>query len=113
MLFAGTLSEGDGGRDHRRWPGREPGSRDHRPRGQRDGDHPLEPDAGHSEEARVHVAPSAQDLALFAPAHTRPVSSKTLASSRSFHLCPNLVPCSNLLRCFGKDKSFLAHRRIL
>lgn len=65
MLFAGTLPEGDGGRGHRRRPGREPGSRDHRPRGQRDGDHPLEPDVGHSEEARVHVAPSAQDLALF------------------------------------------------
>lgn len=85
VLFAGTLPEGDSGRDHRRRPGREPGSRDHRPRGQRDGDHPLEPDAGHSEEARVHVAPSAQDLVLFALVHTRPVSSKTLASSRSFH----------------------------
>lgn len=83
-LFAGTLPEGDGGRGHRRRPGREPGSRDHRPRGQRDGDHPLEPDAGHSEEARVHVAPSAQDLVLFAlSVHSQPVSSykKTLASS--------------------------------
>lgn len=69
-LFAGTVPEGDGGRDHGRWQGREPGSCDHRPRGQRDGDHPLEPDVGHSEEARVHVAPSAQDLALFAFVHT-------------------------------------------
>lgn len=91
VLFAGTLPEGDGGRDHRRRPGREPGSRDHRTRGQWDGDHPLEPDVGHSEEARVHVAPSAEDLVLSALIHTRPLSSKTLASSRSFHLSPYLV----------------------
>lgn len=86
VLFAGTLPEGDGGRDHRRRPGREPGSRDHWPRGQWDGDHPLEPDAGHSEEAGVHVAPSAQNLVLFAPVHTQPVSTKTLAFSQSCHL---------------------------
>lgn len=90
-LFAGTLPEGDSGRDHRWRPGREPGPRDHRSRGQRDGDHPLEPDAGHSEEARVHVAPSAQDLDLSDPILTQPVSSKTLASSRSFRLSPCMV----------------------
>lgn len=69
-LFAGAVPESDGGRGHRRRPGRESGSCDHRPRGQRDGDHALEPDAGHSEETRVHVAPSAQDLGLLTPLHT-------------------------------------------
>lgn len=92
MLFAGTLPEGDGGRDHRRWAGRELGSRDHWPGGQRDGDHPLEPDAGHSEEACVHVAPSAQDLGSLHFVHIQPVSSKTLASSRAFPLPPYLEP---------------------
>lgn len=83
-VCAGTLPEGDRGRDHRRRPGREPGPCDHRPRGQWDGDHPLEPDAGHSEEAGVHVAPSAQNLVLFAPVHMQPVSTKTLAFSTVF-----------------------------
>lgn len=64
VLFAGTLPEGDGGRGHRGRAGGKPRSCDHRPRGQRDGDHPLEPDVSHPEEARVHVAPSAQDLGL-------------------------------------------------
>lgn len=80
----GALAEGDGGRGHRRRPRREPRSCDHRPWGQRDGDHPLEPDAGHSEEACVHVAPSAQDLVI--SAHTWPDSSTTLASTCSFEL---------------------------
>lgn len=57
-LFAGALPEGHCGRGHRRRTGRKPRPCDHRPRSQRDGNNPLEPDAGHSEEARVHVAPA-------------------------------------------------------
>lgn len=114
ILFAGALPEGDSGRGHRRWSGWEPGSRHHRPRGQWNGDHPLEPDAGHSEEARVHVASSAQDLVFSAHLHTRSVSSKTPASSCSFQLCPCLVTCSNLLHCFSKIRVYTVdHRRIL
>lgn len=83
-VSAGTLLEGNSGRDHRWRPWREPRSCDYRPRGQRDGDHSLEPDAGHSEEARVHVAPPAQDLVLIFPSRVN----ETLCSSCSFHLCP-------------------------
>lgn len=83
-VSAGTLPEGNSGGDHRRRPRREPRSRDHRPRGQWDGDHSLEPDAGHSEEACVHVAPTAQDLVLLSPSRVN----KTLCSSCSFPLCP-------------------------
>lgn len=83
-VSAGTLLENNSGRDHGWWPWREPRSCDYRPRGQWDGDYSLEPDAGHSEEARVHVAPPAQDLVLIFPS----LVNETLCSSCSFHLCP-------------------------
>lgn len=83
-VSAGTLLEGNSGRDHRWRPWREPWSCDYRPRGQWDGDYSLEPDAGHSEEARVHVAPPAQDLVLIFPSQVNEI----LCSSFSFHLCP-------------------------
>lgn len=92
-MSAGTLPEGNGGGDHRRRPWREPRSCDHRPGGQRDGNYSLEPDAGHTEEACVHVAPLAQDLVLCSPSRVN----KTLCSSCSFHLCPCGAALS--LRC--------------
>lgn len=61
-LPPGALFASHRGRVVRRRTGREPGPRDHWPRDGRHGDYPLEPDAGHAEEARVHVAPAAQDL---------------------------------------------------
>ena len=97
VLFAGAVAEGDGGRDHRRRSGGEPGSCDHRSRGQRDGDHPLEPDAGHSEETCVHVAPPAQDLVPSALLHTRPVSS----SNTRFFIVPPLMWCPARI-CVGR-----------
>lgn len=72
-VSAGTLLEGNSGRDHRWRPWREPWSCDYRPRGQWDGDYSLEPDAGHSEEARVHVAPPAQDLVLIFPSQVNEI----------------------------------------
>lgn len=83
-VSAGTLPEGNSGRDHRWRPWRESRSCDHWPRGQWDGDYSLEPDAGHSEEACVHVAPPAQDLVFKFPSRVN----ETLCSSRSFHLWP-------------------------
>lgn len=58
----GPVPAGDGGRVRRGRPRRQHGPRPHRPGGQRDGHHPLEPDAGHAEEARLHVAPAPAKL---------------------------------------------------
>lgn len=83
-VSAGTLPEGNSGRDHRWRPWRESRSCDHWPRGQWDGNYSLEPDAGHSEETCVHVAPPAQDLVFKFSSRVN----ETLCSSRSFHLWP-------------------------
>uniref|UniRef100_A0A8B9PIZ3 Large ribosomal subunit protein bL21m n=1 Tax=Apteryx owenii TaxID=8824 RepID=A0A8B9PIZ3_APTOW len=48
--------------------GRQHGPRGHRPLSQRHGHHPLEPDVGHAQEARVHVAPGAAQLGRHAGA---------------------------------------------
>lgn len=89
-VSAGTLPEGNSGRDHGWRPWREPWSCDYRPRGQWDGHHSLESDAGHSEEARVHVAPPAQDLVLLFPSRVN----ETLCSSCSFRLPPRSAAVS-------------------
>uniref|UniRef100_A0A8B9BXA7 Synaptotagmin 12 n=1 Tax=Anser brachyrhynchus TaxID=132585 RepID=A0A8B9BXA7_9AVES len=62
----GPVPAGDGGGERRGRPCRQHGPRPHRPGGQRHGHHPLEPDAGHAEEARVHVAPAAEELRVLA-----------------------------------------------
>lgn len=58
----GPVPAGDGGRVGRGRPHRQHRARPHRPSGQRHGHHALEPDAGHAEEARLHVAPAPEKL---------------------------------------------------
>lgn len=58
----GPVPAGDGGRVGRGRPHRQHGARPHRPGGQRHGHHALEPDAGHAEEAHLHVAPAPEKL---------------------------------------------------
>lgn len=91
---AGTLLEDNSGRDDRGRPWREPRSCDHRPRGQWDGDYSLEPNAGHSEEARVHVAPPAQDLVLI-------LSMKHCAFHVPFTSDPEVQLSHSKIRGFG------------
>lgn len=82
FLSTGAVLEGDGSREHRRQPRRERRPCDHRPGGQWHGHHPLEPDAGHAEEACVHVAPITQDISprkFWSSQATRPKSSQALS----------------------------------
>ncbi|XP_068800656.1 synaptotagmin-12 isoform X5 [Struthio camelus] len=75
---AGAVAAGDGGGVRRGRPSRQHGPRAHRPGGQRHGHHPLEPDVGHAEEARVHVAPGPAQLG----ARRRPTRGAASAAQR-------------------------------
>ncbi|XP_068800655.1 synaptotagmin-12 isoform X4 [Struthio camelus] len=76
--LAGAVAAGDGGGVRRGRPSRQHGPRAHRPGGQRHGHHPLEPDVGHAEEARVHVAPGPAQLG----ARRRPTRGAASAAQR-------------------------------